>query len=207
MEDKKSVDEVSAEGKSVREAIREALKNQGRAHIICLDPQKDGTFTPFIAIDEHTFKSFVFYCKGEICLEMYEPLLLDAQGLEEFRGKVKRADRTLEPTNGEKRSVRFCITKEPEHLMVAAIVPINVGDGREKIVEALRAKLSCIITMVTMLYFGIFDGPEKEHVGPTRPVLNCGVAQAQKTSHPSHRVVFVFGWGIDEKHGNVLFCF
>ncbi|TSA45208.1 hypothetical protein D4R51_02305 [bacterium] len=162
-------DRKPAEEKLVQEAIREVLKNQGRAHIMCADPQKDGIFTPIISIDGHPFKSVVFYKERTICLEMYERLLLDEQALKEFKRKIKRADMTFEPAEGEKRSVRLGISKKPEHLAVFALISINVEDGKEKIAEAFRAKLSGIVTTVTMLYFGMFDGPEGD--GITEPTL------------------------------------
>jgi|GEM_PF-3413230 len=169
-EDRRPAQFLLSRERQMNEAIRDALENQLRAHIICLDSQKDGTFTPIISIDGHSFKCLVYYNgSGAVAFEMYERLSLDEQALLEFRGKIKRADMTLKPKPGEERSMRFCMTKRPEHLAVIGVVPFKMEDGREKIAEALRAKLSFIITMVSMLYFGMFDGPEGN--GITKPTL------------------------------------
>lgn len=153
-------EKISTEEKLAREAIREVLESQDRADIICMDIQQNGMFTPFITIDGHTFKSLAYYGTGVIGLEMYERLSLKPEELEEFREKVEKADKTFEPKAGEEKSMRMGISKKPEHLSVFALVHVKEENGKEKMVEDLRSKLSGVITTVSMLYFGMFDGPD-----------------------------------------------
>ena len=163
MEDKKPAEEISPERKLVREAIREVLRNnKGIDHIARTNPQEDGTFTPFITVIGHSFKSVIHYNNETITLEMYKPLVLDAKRFEEFREEIERIDRSISPVGGEGKSVRFCVTDKPKRLTITALIPINVKDGKEKIAEVFWARLSFIFTIISGLYFGTFDGSDEE---------------------------------------------
>jgi hypothetical protein len=151
------------------EAIREVLESEDRAHIICTDPQKDGTFTPIITIDDHAFKSEVYYASGDICLEMYERLLLNSEKLVEFRGKVRKVDKIMEPAGVQKRTMRMVITTPPEHLAVVSLISVKGEDGKEKMVEVFRQKLSFLITWISMFYFGALDTTDEAATAAPAP--------------------------------------
>ncbi|MFH1162011.1 MAG: hypothetical protein V1696_01915 [Candidatus Jorgensenbacteria bacterium] len=151
------------ETKHVQDAIKGVLESQDLARIICTDPQGEGTFTPIITIGEHgehAFKTIISYNAESIAVEMYDRLLLDEEALADFRRKIGKTEGSPIMMDGGKRWMRFCVTKEPEHFMVAALIPIGSGSGKDGVAEIFRAKLSSIITTVIMFDSGTFDEPK-----------------------------------------------
>jgi hypothetical protein len=157
-----SVKEFFPEEKLVQEAIHGVLEKEGRAHINCTDPQKDGTFAPLIGIDGHFFKASIFYDKQNISLEMCEELMLSERELEDFRNKIKRADSSQAMFETGEKWMRFYMTTRPENFMIIGIIPINIESGKEKIAEIFRKKFRSMITTIMMLNLGMFnDEPRK----------------------------------------------
>ncbi|MGC9610682.1 MAG: hypothetical protein ABSE68_00425 [Minisyncoccia bacterium] len=157
MEKEEQVKEVSTEEKLIQEAIFEVLENENRAHTSCINPNKEGVFTPLLAVDDHLFNVTIRQNSKTISIEMIDNELL-VGGLINRIKKANGNPGTKE--KGKKRWMSFRIDKKTRYLTILAEVSVNPKEGKGKVVESIRTKFSFFIVLVSMFYSGVFDMPE-----------------------------------------------